>query len=137
MTAAHFFPTAEEFRSILAPVVSDAIEQLGSIADLFPVGETEQADGSTIVGVSGPAVEDVPIKLTELTNEQAQEVFGRDAVVTMQGKVMRDQEVLLDYVFEVTGGDFAGRVLQVKSIIENPLSDSYLLGLIDFSGDLS
>lgn len=136
MTAT-YFPSAEEFREIIAPVVADAVEQLGSVVTLFPVAETEQLDGSTVVAVSGSPVEDVMMKLRSVTTEQARETFGVDTVVTMTGKMTRDNDIALRTVVEVTGADFAGQVLQVVAIIERPLSDSYLLGLVSFTGDLS
>lgn len=123
------FPTAAEMRAIAGPIVADAAEQLGSRADIHAIQSIRQRDGSYKKGpvLSAPAV---PVRLTMLTSEQAQEIFGLDAHVEFKGSMVRSVAVESKNVFEVVSGPFSGQWLIVEKLIENDLSDSYTLGLV-------
>lgn len=129
MTAS-YFPTADEMRGMLAPVARDAEKQLGSKASLFTVTRVRRGDGSYGPPTTPAAIaSDIPIKLTSVTLERAQEVFGLDTDVRMIGKTSRANAILPGMVFTITGGDFSGQTFEVTKRVERPLSDSYVLGL--------
>lgn len=130
VTAGHFFPTAGEMRGMLAPVARDAEAQLGSRAAFFTVTRVRRPDGSygPVVPVSTGAT-NVPIKLTSVTLERAQEIFGLDTDIRMTAKTSRANEITIGLIVTVTDGDFAGQSFEVTQLVERPLSDSYVLGL--------
>lgn len=130
VVTASYFPTADEMRSMLAPVARDAETQLGSKVSLFTVARVRRADGSYGLPVSPTAgATGVPMKLTSVTLERAQEVFGLNTDVRMTGKTSRANPFLPGHVLTVTEGDFAGQAFEVTKVVEKPLSDSYVLGL--------
>ena len=47
----------------------------------------------------------------------------------------RSTAVVKGGVLIVTEGDFLARKLEIAEIIEKPLSDSYVLGLVDYEGE--
>ncbi|MBA2706939.1 MAG: hypothetical protein H0U59_03940 [Gemmatimonadaceae bacterium] len=140
------FPSATEMRSIFAPVVLDAALQLGSLATVYDLTPKRQLDGSTAPRLndsggysssSDMPTAGVPIRLTMLTSEKAQEIFGTDVRVTMQGSLPdRLTPVGLGFVFQIESGDFAGNNYEVTAVIENQYSDSYTLGLLDYEGEV-
>jgi hypothetical protein len=125
-----FFPSADEMRGMLAPVARDAEQQLGSRVTLFTMTRVKRPDGTY-----GPdqAVSTgdskVPVKLTSVTLEKAQEIFGADTDIRMTGKMARITTMLPGMILSVTDGDFANQSFEVTTIVERPLSDSYVLGL--------
>jgi hypothetical protein len=127
---ASYFPSADEMRAMLSPVARDAEKRLGSKASLFTITRVRRADGSY-----GPpttpteSAVDIPIKLTSVTLERAQAVFGLDTDVLMTGKTSRANALLPGMVFTITDGDFSGQSFEVTKRVERPLSDSYVLGL--------
>lgn len=131
-----YFPSEAQMQGWLAPVVKDAAEQLGSIADVYQIADVRQPDGSTAKAPNTLPAQNVPIRLVQITNEEAQEIFGAGAVVGYEGHMSRVVEVHPDDVFEITSGDFAGQNLRVTAVLNRPLSDSYLLGLVDYEGEL-
>jgi hypothetical protein len=87
---ARFFPSATEMRSMLSPVARDAETQLGSLASFFTVTRVRRPDGS--YGPDTPVSTGdtkVPIKLTSVTLEKAQEIFGVDTDIRMTAKMGR------------------------------------------------
>ena len=125
-----YFPSADEMRGMLSPVARDAETQLGSKASLFTIARVRRADGSYGPPVSPTAgATNVPIKLTSVTLERAQEVFGLNTDVRMTGKTSRANVIALGAVLTVTDGDFLGQTFEVTKIVEKPLSGSYVLGL--------
>lgn len=123
------FPTLADVQSIAAPIVADAATQLGSRVDIYMVRPERQRDGSSkktpqLVG------HDIALRLKSLTAEQAQQIFGKESTVEMRGSMARSVVVGSDYVIEVISGEFAGQWFIVQKLIEKPLSDSYVLGLI-------
>lgn len=131
-----FFPSSAEMVAVLGPVVKDAAEQLGSLANIYQLADVLQADKSSVREPNSLPIEGIAIKLTELTGQQSQDTFGLNTNVTMKGKMARLTDVQLGDVFEIYEGAFSGKNLQVNALIERPLSDSYLIGFIDYEGDL-
>jgi hypothetical protein len=130
VTARHFFPSADEMRGMLSPVARDAEAQLGSLASFFTVTRVKRADGT--FGPSPPVstgATKIPIKLTSVTLERAQEIFGIDTDVRMTAKTSRAEAIAPGMIVTVTDGDFAGQSFEVTQVVERPLSDSYVLGL--------
>jgi hypothetical protein len=123
------FPSAAELKAIAGPLVEDAVEQLGSVVDIHAIVPTKQPDNSYI---DTPQLlgSDVKMKLKMLTSEQAQEIFGKESVVEMKGLMTDETAVEADHLIEVTAGDFAGRWLRVEKVVEKPLANSYMLGLV-------
>jgi hypothetical protein len=132
----HFFPLAQQIRSIAAPIVADAASQLGSRANIYQLAAVRQADGSTVLETNNLPAAIVAIRLSKPSTVKLQETFGQNTNVTTKGSMSRVIPVLPDDVFEITEGDFAGQVFQVVSVINRQLSDSYLLGLVDYEGEL-
>lgn len=132
------FPSAAEMRAIAGPIVADAAEQLGSRADLYELAPVRKLDGSTTRVPNLLVLNDVQIRLKELTAIEAQTVFGLDPQVTFKGSVPDRANVALeqDQVFNVVSGDFVGRSLQIKSLIEKQYTDSWLVGLVDYAGPI-
>lgn len=132
MTVA-LFPSADEMRAMLSPVARDAETRLGSLVSLFTMTRVKRPDGTY-----GPATPvstgdtKVPVKLTAVTLESAQEIFGVDTDVRMMGKMARVVEILPGMILSVTDKDFQGKSFEVTKVVEKPLSDSYVLGLKDF-----
>ena len=124
------FPTDDEMRAITGPIVIDAAVQLGSLADLYLLQNIEQDDASFEAAPSFEA-DDVSILFTEVSNAEVLETFGEFAAIVMQGMMSRVAEITAGAVFNITEGDFSGRWLKVEKVIEEPLSDSYTLGLAD------
>jgi hypothetical protein len=133
---ATYFPSEAQFQAWLGPVVKDAAEQVGSVADVYQLADVRQPDNSVVKEANNLPAQDVAIRLVQITNEQAQETFGENAVVQYEGHMSRVIVVGVDDVFEITSGDFAGQNLQVTKVLNRPLSDSYLLGLVDYEGEL-
>lgn len=134
VVTAHYFPPRSEMQADLAPVVVDAAEQLGSRSDIYELTPVRQPDGTTKRVPNLLLKNDVAVKFKQMTSEEALTIFGLNPNVTMKGKLSRVTPVALDNVFDVTSGGFSARRFQVKSVIERDLSDSYLLGLIDYEG---
>lgn len=124
------FPSAAEMRGMLGPVVKDAVEQLGSIADIYALAPIKKRDNSVSTNPA-LAASDVRIKLDQISAEDVQEIFGLNPTIMMKGKMTRENFVEPGMVMEITAGDFAGRWLKIEKVIEKPLSDSYVLGLSD------
>ena len=124
------FPTLAEVQAIAAPIVADAAVQLGSKVDVHSIVSERQRDGSS-KDVPRASGHDVAVRLKMLTTEQAQEIFGKETIVTMRGSLSRASvTVEAGNVIEVVEGEFAGKWLRVEKLIEKPLTDSYLLGLV-------
>jgi hypothetical protein len=127
---AGYFPTADEMRGMLSPVARDAEKQLGSRATLFTMTAVRRPDGS--YGPAQPVstgATKVPVKLTSVALERAQEIFGLDTDVRMMGKTSRANAIAPGLIISVTDGDFAGQSFEVTKVIEKPLSDSYVLAV--------
>lgn len=123
-------------RGILGPVVADAADQLGSVADLYVRASVRQLDGSSVFAFNTMPENNISIRLSRVTFEKLQETFGQDTDATLQGSMSRVTLVTLGSVFEITAGDFAEQNFEVVAVIENQLSDSYTLGLVDFEGEM-
>jgi hypothetical protein len=128
------FPSADEMRAMLSPVARDAETQLGSLVSLFTMTRVKRPDGTY-----GPATPvstgdtKVPVKLTSITLERAQEIFGLDTDVRMSGKMARIVTIVPGMILSVTDRDFAGQSFEVTKVVERPLSDSYVLGLKEYA----
>lgn len=123
------FPTADEMREMIAPIARDAEAQLGSLVSLFTIDQVRRADASYGPGTPVPVATAQAMKLTSVTLERAQEVFGLDTDVRMTGKTSRATAIVPGLVLSVTSGDFSGQTFEVTKVVEKPLSDSYVLGL--------
>lgn len=130
------FPTATEARAIFAPIVVDAAEQLGSRADIYELVAVRQLDGTSKRVPNLLIQNDVPIRIKVMKSEEVQEIFGLNPNVTMKGSMPRVAEVAIDNVFDVQSGDFAGQRFQVKSVFPKVLSNSYVLGLVDYEAQI-
>jgi hypothetical protein len=123
------FPTADEMRSMIAPIARDAESQLGSLVSLFTIMPVYRADASYGPGTPVSLTTGQAMKLTSVTLETAQEIFGLDTDVRMTGKTSRATAIVPGLVVQVTSGDFSGQTFEVTKVVEKPLSDSYVLGL--------
>lgn len=123
------FPTLAEIQAIAAPIVADAAVQLGSRADIHAIASVRQPD-ATYKDVPQLSAHDVAVRLKMLTSEQAQLIFGKETAVEMRGSATREDVIEVGNVIEVVSGEFAGQWLRVAKLIEKPLTDSYLLGLV-------
>jgi hypothetical protein len=127
------FPSADEMRAMLSPVARDAETQLGSLVSLFTMTRVKRADGT--YGPAAPVSTGdtkVPVKLTSITLERAQEIFGLDTDVRMSGKMARVVPIVPGMILSVTDRDFSGQSFEVTKVVERPLSDSYVLGLKEY-----
>lgn len=124
------FPPLAEIQSIAAPIVADAAVQLGSLCSVYALVRARQPDGSYKNDVPQLKGSGISVRLKMLTSEQAQLVFGEETTVEMQGSTPRTITIGVGDVLTVTAGEFAGQWLRVEKLIEKPLSDSYLLGLV-------
>lgn len=124
------FPSAAQIQRITAPLVIDATKQLGSKVDVYAIVSVRQPDGSSVLM---PALQtpNVPVLLTMLTSDKAQSVFGLNTEIKMQGVVPKSvAEINNGAVLNVVTGGFAGLWFTVATEIDQPLSDSYTLGLL-------
>lgn len=136
-----YFPTADEMRGMLSPVARDAETQLGSRATLFTMTRVRRPDGS--YGPAQPVATGatkVPVKLSPVTRisegelvarRRVQEIFGMDIDVHMLGKTSRANAIEPGTLLSITGRDYSGQTFEVVAMVEQPLSDSYVLGLKD------
>lgn len=129
------FPSREELQATLGPIVGDAAEQLGSRCRVYRTAGTRAADGST---ARAPVMfaDNVAIRLRMLTREAAEEVFGRDTDTRMSGSARRGAAVKVGHLIKVLSGGFVGEKFQVKESVENDLSDSLTIGLVECDGVL-
>lgn len=124
------FPGLAEIRQSLEPAASHFATELGSRADFHKVVPVAQKDKS-FKPVPQLFAHDIAIRLRTLTSEQAQEIFGTEAKVDMRGSMLRTfATVKLGNVIEVIDGEFKGQWLKVEKLIERPLTNSYVLGLL-------
>lgn len=129
------FPTADGMREMTGPIVADAAEQLGSRCSYYALVEVKELNASTNIDFATTPIADLSVRLKELTNLRAREIFGQNSNVTMRGSMTRSSSVMKGGVLIVTEGDFLARQLEIVEIIEKPLSDAYILGLVDYEGE--
>lgn len=129
------FPTADEMREMAGAIVADAAEQLGSTCSYYELVEVKELNASTNIEFAETPVTGLQVRLKELTNLRAREIFGQNSNVTMRGSMTRSTAIAKGGVLIVTEGDFLARKLEIVELIEKPLSDSYVLGLVDYEGE--
>lgn len=122
------FPSRQVFRNALAPFTKSVVENIGSKVSVKRAVRVRKPDNSS--SPSWPVIaQNVPLRISQITFERLQDMWGADASVTAEGICTDSRDIQEDDVIVVTSGDYLGQAFGVLQVKPSPLSGALVLAL--------